>query len=670
MATVKVQNTRARVEAFAPPESFSSANRTFQAVIATETPVLTRLPGGEGLYYEILSCKPEHVNLTRVRNVAAVLDDHNKYGIFSQLGGVTDPVISNGQITATVKLSRSKKLDDLVQDIEDGIIRNVSSGYTVYMYQDISKPEDKIRTLLAVNWSINELSLTPVQADLNSRMRSQDTDNELTEVEIENMATTAADPQATPPVAPETPPTPAPTPAPAPQPAPAPTPAATEPESATERTRTLAILDVAAVAGAALPANFAADHIAKGTPVDQVRGLVIEALKTKSPLEQQRSQQSAAPAITADVIEKQRHLIEVGIARKFAIQNVPGEKYSNEELVGSERYRNMSLIDMARNYIADSTGDDNIFRVNAMEAGKRALISQSGADFGVILEGVARRVLLAEYSIIADTWRRIAVTGSVTDFREWGRVRGGTIGNLDKVNENGEFKNKPIPDGSLEKVKVETYGNIVNVTRQMLVNDDLGYFTRILTMMARSSARSIEQALYNLINLNSGLGPVMSDGNTLIHATHGNVGPSGAFDASKIAGARDVMKAQKDMSNNDWLDLRPVVALVPTALADSVIALNINEYTNESNKFQQRNLYKGLFRDIIDSPRLTSQTGIYIFADKDQEPVFEVSFLNGNETPFIDERDEFDVDGTRFKIRHDWGVSAVGWKGVVRNAGA
>jgi len=670
MATVKVQNTRARVEAFAPPESFSSANRTFQAVIATETPVLTRLPGGEGLYYEILSCKPEHVNLTRVRNVAAVLDDHNKYGINSQIGGVTDPVVSNGQISATVKLSRSKKLDDLVQDIEDGIIRNVSSGYTVYMYQDISKPDDKIRTLLAVNWSINELSLTPVQADENSRVRSQDTDNELTEVEIENMATTAADPQATPPVAPETPPTPAPTPAPAPQPAPAPTPAASEPESATERTRTLAILDVAAVAGAALPASFATDHIALGTPVDQVRGLVIEALKTKSPLEQQRSQQSAAPAITADVIEKQRHLIEVGIARKFAIQNVPGEKYTKDELVGSEQYRSMSLIDMARNYIADSTGDHNIFRVNAMEVGKRALISQSGSDFGVILEGVARRVLLAEYSIIADTWRRIAVTGSVTDFREWGRVRGGTIGNLDKVSENGEFKNKPIPDGSLEKVKVETYGNIVNVTRQMLVNDDLGYFTRILTMLARASARSIEQALYNLINLNAGLGPLMSDGNTLIHPTHGNVGPTGALDASKIAGARDVMKAQKDMSGNDYLDLRPSVALVPTVLSDSVISLNINEYTSKPNVYQERNLIKGLFSEIIDSPRLTSQTGIYIFADKNQEPVFEVSFLNGNETPFIDERDEFDVDGTRMKIRHDWGVSAVGWKGVVRNAGS
>jgi hypothetical protein len=669
MATVKVQNTRARVEAFAPPESFSSTNRTFQAVIATETPVLTRLPGGEGLYYEILSCKPEHVNLTRVRNVAAVLDDHNKYGINSQIGGVTDPVVSNGQISATVKLSRSKKLDDLVQDIEDGIIRNVSSGYTVYMYQDISKPDDKIRTLLAVNWSINELSLTPVQADENSRMRSQDTDNELTEVEIENMATTAADPQATPPVAPETPPTPAPTPAPAPQPAPAPTPAAPEPESATERTRTLAILDVAAVAGAALPANFAQDHIAKGTPVEQVRGLLIEALKTKSPLEQQRSQQSAAPAITADVIEKQRHLIEVGIARKFGVQNVPGEKYSNEELVGSEQYRNMSLIEMARNYIADSTGDESVLRANAMVVGKRALISSSSSDFAVILEGVARRVLLAEYTIAADTWRRIAVTGSVTDFREWTRVRGGTIGNLDKVNENGEFKNKNIPDGSQEKVKVETFGNTVNVTRQMLVNDDLGYFIRILSQLARASARSIEQALYNLINLNSGLGPLMSDGQTLIHPTHGNVGPTGAFDASKIAGARDVLKNQKDMSGNDWLDLRPDFALVPTALADSVIAVNINEYTNESNKFQQRNLYKGLFREIIDSPRLTSQTGIYIFTDKNQEPVFEVNFLNGNETPFIDEREEFDVDGTRMKIRHDWGVAAIGWKGVVRNAG-
>ena len=162
----------------------------------------------------------------------------------------------------------------------------------------------------------------------------------------------------------------------------------------------------------------------------------------------------------------------------------------------------------------------------------------------------------------------------------------------------------------------------------------------------------------------------MADGKTLIHADHGNTGVAGAFSAVTVAGARDKMKAQKDLSGNDWLDLRPDFILVPTALADTAISLNINEYTNEASKFQQRNLYKGLFRKIIDSPRLASATRHYIFADKNIEPVFEVNFLNGVETPFLDEREEFDVDGTRWKIRHDWGVAAIGYKGIQSNPGA
>jgi hypothetical protein len=59
-----------------------------------------------------------------------------------------------------------------------------------------------------------------------------------------------------------------------------------------------------------------------------------------------------------------------------------------------------------------------------------------------------------------------------------------------------------------------------------------------------------------------------------------------------------------------------------------------------------------------------------MFANPSDEPVIEVAFLDGVQTPFMDNEMGFEVDGLRWKIRMDYGVGAIGWKGAVKNAGA
>jgi hypothetical protein len=459
-----------------------------------------------------------------------------------------------------------------------------------------------------------------------------------------------------------------------PVPTPAPTsqaqPAPAADTSAAERTRALEIMQAATAAN--MGAEFISAHVSAGTDINQVRHLILNHLTSSSPVQNQQNQRPApvqGTSVTHDQIEHTRTLMEIGMARKFGVVPHKEDAFTREEVVGSEQFRNMTMMDMARSYMYEASGDLEILRLPTKELAKRALISSSSSDFPVMLEGTARRKLLADYKIQADTWRRIATIGSVTDFREWTRLRGGTLGNLMKVNENGEFKNMPIPDGAGEKVKIDTYGYTVNVTRQMLINDDLGVFLRLTGMMGRSAARSIEAALYNLIKDNGGLGPTMSDGKTLIHADHGNIGATGAYSETTIQSGFDLMAAQMDLSKNDYLDLSPEILLIPKGLKVAAMKLNINEYENGANKYAQTNIYKGVFKDIVDTPRL-SGTRHYQLADPNIAPVFEINFLDGNETPFLDERNEFYVDGTAWKIRHDWGVAAVDWKGIVSFAGA
>ena len=94
----------------------------------------------------------------------------------------------------------------------------------------------------------------------------------------------------------------------------------------------------------------------------------------------------------------------------------------------------------------------------------------------MLLESTMHKALQAAYAVAPDTWSRWCVTGTVSDFREHSRYRVGSIGNLDKLTEAGEFKNKKIPDGEKATITAGTKGNTINLTRQAIINDDLGAF--------------------------------------------------------------------------------------------------------------------------------------------------------------------------------------------------
>ena len=300
-----------------------------------------------------------------------------------------------------------------------------------------------------------------------------------------------------------------------------------------------------------------------------------------------------------------------------------------------------------------------------------AAFTQSTSDFPVILENAMYKSLMAAYMVTPDTWSRFCATGSVSDFRANPRYLLGSFSNLDSVNELGEFTNKSIPDGQKASVSIGTKGNIINLSRQAMINDDLGAFVGLAGMLGRAARRSIEADVYALLALNSGAGPTMRDGNALFHSSHGNLAGSGAVPSvSVLDAARQAMLLQKDISGNDFLDIRPAVALCGTAQGGNMRVINDAQYDPDTaNKLQRPNQVRGMVRDVIDSPR-TYLTSWYLFADPSEAPVIEVDFLDGNQQPFLDQQAGFDVDGTRYKVRLDYGVTAIDWRGAYRNPGA
>lgn len=296
--------------------------------------------------------------------------------------------------------------------------------------------------------------------------------------------------------------------------------------------------------------------------------------------------------------------------------------------------------------------------------------TQSTSDFPVLLENAMHKALQQAYALAADTWSRFCATGSVSDFRDHPRYRVGSLGNLDALTELGEYKSKTIPDGEKGVQRVGTKGNIINLSRQAIVNDDLGAFIGLATMLGRAARRTVEADVYALLALNSGLGPLMGDGKTLFHADHGNIGTGSALGVAGIEADRVLMASQKDVGANDYLDLRPDVLLVPVGLGGTARVTNDAQYDPDTaNKLQMPNKVRGLFRDIVDTPRM-SGTRRYLFASASEAPVLEVAFLDGNQEPFLEQQAGWTVDGTQFKARLDFGVTAIDYRGAVTNAGA
>lgn len=362
-----------------------------------------------------------------------------------------------------------------------------------------------------------------------------------------------------------------------------------------------------------------------------------------------------------DETDKQRAGITASLLVRAGVADA-----KTREAARASAHRGAKLLDLAKASL-DRAG----IRYTHMDQMQivAAAFTQSTSDFPILLESAMHKALQMAYATTPDTWSRFCAIGSVSDFRAHNRYRVGSLGNLDSLTELGEFKNKSIPDGEKASVTVGTKGNIINLSRQAVINDDLGAFIGLASQLGRAGRRTIEAAVYALLAENSGLGPTMGDTKTLFHADHGNIGTGSAITVAGLDADRVLMASQTDVGGNEFLDLRPSVLLVPLSLGSTAKVLNNAQYDPDTaNKLQKPNVVAGLFNDVVDTPRMTG-TRRYLFADPTEAPVIEVAFLDGNQEPYVEQQAGFSVDGTQYKVRLDFGVAAVDYRGAVTNAG-
>lgn len=416
----------------------------------------------------------------------------------------------------------------------------------------------------------------------------------------------------------------------------------------------LEIRGLASIAG--LGDDFIREQIEAGATLGAARSAAIDMIA-----ERQRTTQPATRSMIGspahgghDGVSLDNPAVRsAAMAEALAVRAMPDMTPSP----AARQFVGLSLAEMARESLRLAGVD-----VRGMSAGQvvtRALGGlHSTSDFASALTSAAFAVMRKTYDGAPSGLKPLARRMELSDFRARTVVGVSGFSALEKVNEHGEFKRGTVEDSG-ETIRLETFGKIFGVTRQVIVNDDLGWLVDMPKRLAIAAAQFEAQKLADLLASN----PVMSDGKTLFHSDHANVAAAGvALSDVSLSAARVAMRTQKDEAGQ-LLGIAPKALVVGPQLETDAEKLMAQIAPATVEDAQPIRL------SVVVEPRITGKSW-FIACDPAVIDSLCYAHLQSEPGPQIEHRVGFDVDGVEMRVRLDFGAAFVDHRGWYKNAGA
>lgn len=653
------------------PQTFNDADNTVEVVWTAGARRRAYDFWSDTVYDEELAVDAESVDMSRFEaGVVQVLDSHRVYGGVDAILGVAERAwIEDGQGRAVLRLSQRDEVAGLVADIKAGIIRAISFGYSVQRYE-ITRPQDRtdggtVPLYRATRWTPQEISFVTVPADPQASTRSQqdtggrreampcefvraaahhtmepsmpqdlnaggapiDADRTAADAEIQQRAEQAA-------------------------------------QQAAQQAAALAADITELCARHGVPA-LAAGLIRSGSRIEAARAAVLNELAVRDAASGGHVTATRVTTVRDETETRMRGIEEALLSRVD----------SRHQLSDNGRqWRGMSLLEIGRDMLEHA--GVNTRGMDRMHLAARMLNFRSGgmhgtADFANLLANVAGKRLRAGYDENPGTYTRWARRApNAPDFKNVTVVQLSAMPDLLQVNEHGEFKYGSATDGK-ETYALTTFGRIVSLTRQAIINDDLRAFDRVVAGFGSAAARLENRTVYAQLTANGNL----SDNLALFEAgTHKNLGTGtgSALQASSLAAARTAMRLQKGLAGEE-LNLAPAFLIVPATLEQTAYQLTSSSYVpakpGDVNEFRAggRTAVEPIIEPILDA---ASTTAWYAAAASAQVDTVEYCYLDGAEGPVIDTEMGFETDGVSFRCRLDFAAKALDYRGLYKANGA
>ncbi|MEH3117090.1 MAG: Mu-like prophage major head subunit gpT family protein [Methylorubrum populi] len=512
--------------------SYDPETRTFTAVAATGTPVSRPDYFEGGTYDECLSISAQAIRLARFASGRApILNAHRSGTLADQIGVVTGARIEGGELIVTGQFSERAEVASIGADLAAGVIRNVSVGYRAYA-SDEKTPAKGRRTVTHVDWEPYELSLVPMPADPNAFIRSAGGHMEPENDDIQTRS--------------------------APQDPPANRPAL-DVQTRAERLRVGTITDIA-TRGRLGPAVLQA-AIDGGTSVEDFRAQALDAMARRA---------EGTPTGATARSHFQNESLDNPDFMARSIEGALFSRMSGAAPEGAAReFMGKRLLDIGADLLRARGERVDLARPDRIATGMMERGGMHGTgDFPLMLGNVMNRRLLDLFKAAEGGAARIAAPGTAKDFRPQNEGRLSSFPELEKVNEHGEIKFGTL-DESGESIAIASYGKGIGVTFQVLVNDDLGAVDRSIRDIGFATGELKSKLIL------AALAAKLSDGKTVFHADHGNLGLTGPISIDAAGAGRLAMRNQTALDKRTKLGISPKFILVPNELetaADRLVA--------------------------------------------------------------------------------------------------
>lgn len=568
----------------------SSSNHEIDLVWTTGAAVRRYDRGTGEEFDEVLDLSPSSVRLQRLNNGAPLLDMHASGSLEGIIGAV---IPGSVRLTATegrasVRLSKRREVGGIVQDIRDGILRNVSVGYRIHKVEKTAASAGRVAQFRAVDWEPVELSIVAVPADPGAQVRSD------------------------------------------------------------------------------LQSNFAIEAAA-------------QARDSSPELSPTSTTTMNFPTIRLGIedVEKRGAAIVDAILHRADPEKFPATPAARE-------YVGRSLLDIARDFL-EARGV-NARGLSKMEIATRAMDpatflrnggSMSTGDFPSILANVLNKTLRQGYAYAPPTWRPFTRVVPAPDFKRMSRVLLSEAPALEQVNEGSEYPRGGMSDAA-ESYAIATYGKIISVTRQTIINDDIDAFARLPRAMGIQAAQLESDLVWSQILSNPTLD---QDGVALFDPAHSNVAVSGSgINVVAVGAGRTAMERQTGLDGTTVLAAEPKFLIVPKAMQTQAEQFVGHIRPQVSAAVVPESMRK---LQIICEPRLDngiaakngvpaisgSSTAWYLATEPGLCDVVELAYLDGDEGVFTETRMGFDVDGMDVKVRMDVGAKVIDFRGLFKNPG-
>jgi len=408
-----------------------------------------------------------------------------------------------------------------------------------------------------------------------------------------------------------------------------------------------------------------AEHIRSGASLDTVRAAAVtHLLQYGAPLHM-RTQDEGRDNFRAAAVDAM--LIRAGVPVERPNENV-------------EQFRGMSLRDMAIECLArDGEGSTtSLLRMGKDDLWHLACrqFFNPTAAFPAILDNTIKKAIEHRYNHVPTTFQLWTTKGSVTDFKttkDHTYLIGGA-GDFQLVGENGELKHDTPKTDLLPQRKIDTYGRQFSMSRQAFINDDIGFITEVPGLYAASAKRTINKAVYTILVKN----PAIFDGAPLFDDAHNNV--------TRTASAPSIDSLQKMMLKllrqkdpfGEAIMVQPKYIIVPVGYGfllsqlletqildvDGIGSHTVNALYNYRNQLA-----------VVEEGTLNALAGAgqavpwFMVGDPSHAKSLQVDYLNGQEAPTIRRSEVPGQLGYVWDIWLDFGITAVDYRGIVRNDG-